>query len=119
MVVQDPKPNPITEISVETNPPNATYSAAFQGQTRIRSVKTTTVIQATAITTALTAPWGITALLDGRLLVTEKAGRMRIVTKTGTVSNAITGIPAVNSSGQGGLLGVCVDPQFATNRMIY
>ncbi len=119
VVVEDPKPNPVTETSVETNPPNATYASAFQGQTRIRSVKSTTGIQATAITTALTAPWGIAVLPDGRLLITEKAGRMRIVTTTGTVSSAITGIPAVNSSGQGGLLGVCLDPQFATNRMIY
>jgi aldose sugar dehydrogenase len=53
------------------------------------------------------------------LLITEKAGRMRIVTNTGTVSNAITGIPAVNAAGQGGLLGVCIDPQFNSNRMIY
>lgn len=44
---------------------------------------------------------------------------MRIVTTTGTISSAITGIPAVNSSGQGGLLGLCIDPQFSTNRMIY
>ncbi len=119
VVVEDPKPNPTTETPVETNPPNATYSSAFQGQTRIKGVKTTTVIQATAITTALTAPWGITALPDGRLLVTEKAGRMRIITTTGTVSSAITGIPAVNASGQGGLLGLCLDPQFATNKMVY
>ncbi|MFN3378513.1 MAG: PQQ-dependent sugar dehydrogenase [Runella zeae] len=119
VVVEEPNPVPTTETPVETNPPNATYSSAFQGQTRIRSVKTTTVIQATAITTALAAPWGITSLPDGRLLITEKAGRMRIATTTGTVSSAITGIPAVNSSGQGGLLGLCLDPQFATNRMIY
>lgn len=44
---------------------------------------------------------------------------MRIATNTGVLSNPITGIPAVNSTGQGGLLGLCIDPQFSTNRMIY
>jgi aldose sugar dehydrogenase len=111
-------PEPITKTSVERNPPNSRYSPSFQGQTRIKSVKTTTAIQSSAITTSLVSPWGITSLPDGRLLVTEKAGRMRIVTTTGTVGNIITGIPAVNSSGQGGLLGLCLDPQFSTNRMV-
>jgi aldose sugar dehydrogenase len=54
-----------------------------------------------------------------RLLITEKTGRMRIATTTGTLSNPISGIPAVNSSGQGGLLGLCIDPQFSSNRMLY
>ena len=44
---------------------------------------------------------------------------MRIVSSTGTLSNAITGLPSVNSGGQGGLLGLCVDPQFTSNRMVY
>lgn len=65
VVIEEPKPNPITDTSVETNLPNAAYSSAFQGQIRIRSVKNTTGIQATAITSTLTAPWGITVLLDG------------------------------------------------------
>jgi glucose/arabinose dehydrogenase len=58
-------------------------------------------------------------LPDGRLLITEKAGRMRIVTTSGNISEPITGIPPVNSAGQGGLLGVCLDPDFANNRMVY
>lgn len=82
-------------------------------------MKTTTVVQATAIANSLSSPWGITSLPYGRLLITEKAGRMRIVTTTGTVGNIITGIPTVNSSGQGGLLGLCIDPLFSTNRMVY
>ena len=112
-------PIPAVETSVETNPANTNYKAAFVGQTRIKSVKTNVAIQATTLTTALSSPWGITNLPDGRLLITEKVGRMKIVTTTGNVGNAITGIPAVNSSGQGGLLGLCLDPQFSTNRMIY
>lgn len=119
IVIKKEEPAPITETSVETNPPNSRYSPAFKGQTRIKSVKTTTVVQATAIANSLSSPWGITSLPDGRLLITEKAGRMRIVTTTGTVGNIITGIPTVNSSGQGGLLGLCIDPMFSTNRMVY
>ncbi|MCI9845605.1 PQQ-dependent sugar dehydrogenase [Flavobacterium pectinovorum] len=104
---------------VETNPPNTKYSSAFEGQTRISGVQTNTAYEAKVITTALTSPWGIKMLPDGRLLVTQKSGNMRIVKITGEVSAAITGIPAVNASGQGGLLGLCLDPDFLTNRMIY
>lgn len=115
-----PEPgNPTTGTPVETNPPNTNYSPAFAGQTRVNGVTTTTPYQANVITSSLTAPWGITSLPDGRLLIAEKGGIMRIVTSSGSVSSPITGIPAVNSSGQGGLLGLCIDPQFSTNRMVY
>jgi len=112
-------PNPTTGTSVETNPPNSNYASAFSGQTRVNKVTTATAYRGTVITSALTAPWGITNLPDGRLLITEKGGTMRIATTSGTLGNAITGIPAVNSSGQGGLLGLCIDPQFTSNRMVY
>ncbi|RZJ50675.1 MAG: PQQ-dependent sugar dehydrogenase [Chryseobacterium sp.] len=104
---------------VENNPANTSYAPAFAGQTRINAVKTTTPYQKTILTSSLTSPWGITALPDGRLLITQKTGTMRIVTNAGTVGNSITGLPAVNSSGQGGLLGLCLDPQFSSNRMVY
>lgn len=107
--------------SVETLPKNApNYVPAFTGQTRIAGVKTVKAIQSSILTTELTTPWGIASLPDGRFLITEKAsGTMRIVTATGAVSAAITGLPQVNSGNQGGLLGLCIDPQFATNRMVY
>lgn len=108
-----------TGAPVETQKPNADYPPAFTGQTRIKGVKTSTAWDATVVTDGLNKPWGLVALPDGRLLVTEKGGTMRIVTSTGTVSDAITGIPAVNSKGQGGLLGVTLDPQFSGNRTIY
>ena len=104
---------------VESNPPNTNYSPAFSGQTRINSVRTTSDFQVNSITTTLSNPWGIAALPDGRLLITEKAGRMRFISTTGEIGNAITGIPTVNASGQGGLLGLCLDPAFASNRMVY
>ncbi|UOG77479.1 PQQ-dependent sugar dehydrogenase (plasmid) [Hymenobacter tibetensis] len=110
----------VTTSPVETNAPNTAYQPAFAGQTRVGGVTTAaTSYQATVITSSLTNPWGITSLPDGRLLVTEKAGRLRIVTPAGAVSAPITGIPAVNPAGQGGLLGLCLDPDFATNRLVY
>ncbi|WP_461079831.1 PQQ-dependent sugar dehydrogenase [Spirosoma flavus] len=104
---------------VETKDPNSAYKSAFAGQTRIAGVKTATPYEAKVLTESLKSPWGITSLPDGRLLVTEKAGTMRIVTKDGKVSEAITGLPKVNPAGQGGLLGLRTDPDFASNRMIY
>ncbi|MEA9412410.1 PQQ-dependent sugar dehydrogenase [Flavobacterium sp. PL02] len=114
----DVNPGTITN-PVEGNAANTTYKPAFEGQTRISGVQTNTPYEGVVIATTLTSPWGITSLPDGRLLITEKTGTMRIATTTGVVSSTITGIPSVNSAGQGGLLGLCIDPEFATNRMIY
>lgn len=104
---------------VETKSPNTDYKPAFAGQTRIGGVKTSTPIEGKVLTSDLKKPWGITSLPDGRLLITEKGGTMRIATQTGEVSAAITGLPEVNSNGQGGLLGLTLDPSFASNRMVY
>src|SRR3546814_437785 len=56
---------------------------------------------------------------DLRFLITEKSGTMRIASTDGTLSEPITGLPKVNDQGQGGLLGVTIDPDFANNRMVY
>ncbi|WP_294245479.1 PQQ-dependent sugar dehydrogenase [uncultured Chryseobacterium sp.] len=104
---------------VENGQANTSYQPAFAGQTRIQGVKTSTAFKATVLSSSLSSPWGLTSLPDGRLLITERGGTMRIATATGNLSAAITGIPAVNVTGQGGLLGICVDPQFSSNRMIY
>lgn len=104
---------------VETNAPNSDYKPAFVGQTRVKGVTTQTPYSVHIITENLTSPWGIKSLPDGRLLITEKAGNMRIVSDNGTMSEKILGIPEVNSNGQGGLLGVTIDPNFNENRMVY
>jgi len=105
---------------VETKEPNTkTNKPAFEGQTRIAGVKTSTHYQSKMLTDALKKPWGIASLPDGRFIITEKEGTMRIATSTGSVTEPITGLPAVNASGQGGLLGVTVDPAFSENRMLY
>jgi len=104
---------------VETTDPNTDYVPAFEGQTRANGAVTTTAYASSIVTSTLASPWGITSLPDGRLLITEKGGNLRIVTASGQVSEAILGLPSVNDSGQGGLLGLCLDPNFATNRMVY
>lgn len=118
------QPEPLDSTStnlppVETNRANTSYSPAFAGQTRINGVRTVTPFRASIVTSALNGPWGITSLPDGHFLITEKGGSMRIVSPTGSVGSPITGIPSVNPGGQGGLLGVCIDPQFSSNRMVY
>jgi glucose/arabinose dehydrogenase len=104
---------------VETRAANSDYPPAFPGQTRIGAVKTSSAYEVSIVTRDLDKPWGIAVLPDGRLLITEKGGTMRIVNSSGNLSAPITGIPAVNSGGQGGLLGITIDPQFSNNRMLF
>jgi len=110
---------PATDTSVEKNKPNTDYKPAFAGQTRIKAVKTQTPYEAKLLSSDLKQPWAVISLPDGRLLITEKEGTMRIATTAGTLSGPITGLPPVDSDGQGGLLDVALDPAFTTNRMIY
>ena len=71
------------------------------------------------LTDALEFPWGLAFLADGRMLVTEKPGRLRIVAKDGTLSAPLSGVPAVADDGQGGLLDVALAPDFAQSSTIY
>jgi glucose/arabinose dehydrogenase len=64
-------------------------------------------------------PWGMAFLPDGRLLVTERPGRLRLVAAEGAVSAPLGGVPAVYDSGQGGLLDVALSPAFAADRLVY
>ena len=104
---------------VESRPANTNYKPAFEGQTRVGGVKTTTAYEGRVLSNGLTKPWGIAVFPDGRLLITQKEGNMRIATTGGQLSEPITGIPPVNAGGQGGLLGVTLDPDFTNNRMVY
>ncbi len=67
----------------------------------------------------LVHPWGLAFLPDGRMLVTERPGRLRIASTDGRLSNAVAGVPEVYAESQGGLLDVAVDPNFATNTLVY
>jgi aldose sugar dehydrogenase len=105
--------------SVETKKPNSDYKSAFAGQTRIGAVITKTPYEVKVLTSSLKRPWGIAAMPDGRFIITELEGKMRIVAASGTVGEPINGVPEVFASGQGGLLGICLDPAFSSNKMIY
>jgi aldose sugar dehydrogenase len=105
--------------SVETKKPNSDYKPAFEGQTRIGAVVTKTSYEGKVLASTLKRPWGIAALPDGRFIVTEKGGTIRIVSATGTVGDSINGVPKVNAGGQGGLLGICLDLAFDKNKMVY
>jgi glucose/arabinose dehydrogenase len=73
----------------------------------------------TEVARGLEHPWAVAFLPDGRLLVTERPGRLRIVGRDGRLSSPVAGVPDVYASGQGGLLDVVLDPKFNENRTIY
>lgn len=85
-------------------------AAAASGAERLRPV---TVAQ------GLSHPWSLAFLPDGRLLVTERAGRLRIVERDGALGAPIAGLLAISVGGQCGLLDVALDPKFADNRLVY
>ncbi len=105
---------------VETRPANAPdQRPAFANQTRAPGATTERALTHTVVASGLVQPWGLAMLPDGRWLVTELQGRMRIVTADGQVGEPIAGLPVVDAVGQGGLLDVVVGPTFAQDRMIY
>ncbi len=104
---------------VETKTANTNYKPAFPGQTRVAGVKTTTAYKVDKLAQNLGRPWAVVPLPDGRLLLTEKSGFMLLLDANGTLIKKITGLPAVDDAGQGGLLDVAPDPDFTSNKIIY
>jgi glucose/arabinose dehydrogenase len=92
---------------------------AFAGQYRACKVSSTSMFDVAVLTTNLETPWAVEPLPSGDLLVTEKPGRMRVVSATGTIGEPIKGIPEVDAAGQGGLLDVALSPNFATDNTIF
>jgi len=78
-----------------------------------------TAVEVTTIAKGLEHPWALAFLPDGRMLVTERAGRLRYVTRDGEVSEPIAGVPKVHAQGQGGLLDLVLDPGFTENSIVY
>jgi len=76
-------------------------------------------VRVVTVAKGLEHPWGVAFLPDGRALVTERPGRLRIVAADGTLGGPLAGVPAVSTGGQGGLLDVQLDPDFAANRLVY
>ncbi|MEX2179995.1 MAG: PQQ-dependent sugar dehydrogenase [Gemmatimonadaceae bacterium] len=77
------------------------------------------VVRVDTVASGLEHPWGLAVLPDGRFLVTERPGRVRLVSRDGKLSPPLAGVPAVAARGQGGLLDVALDPAFAQNATIY
>jgi glucose/arabinose dehydrogenase len=103
-----------------SRPPNAPHQKpAFSGQTRAPEQRLGAAFEVVTIATGLENPWGLAFLPDGRMLVTERPGRLRIVDKEGKLSEPVAGLAAVDARGQGGLLDVALDPQFAGNQLVY
>lgn len=99
--------------------------AALGGRPRTAAARTVRAdapdqpLAVTTVATGLENPWGLAFLPDGSLLVTERPGRLRRVTPDGEVSQPLAGGPRVLARGQGGLLGLALDPNFARNRQIF
>src|SRR5947209_12540964 len=64
-------------------------------------------------------PWGLVFLPDGRMLVSERPGRLRLVSRDGELSAPLTGVPKVRAGDQGGLLDVTLSPTFAQDHLVY
>jgi glucose/arabinose dehydrogenase len=104
---------------VAQGPANASFTPAFEGQTRAPEARSGVTIAVEEIAAGLVEPWTLVFLPDGRMLVTERPGRLRIITRAGEASEPIAGLPAVDARNQGGLLDVTIGPSFAADRMIY
>jgi glucose/arabinose dehydrogenase len=77
------------------------------------------VVRTETVAQGLEHPWGLAFLPDGRMLVTERPGRLRLVGRDGRISAPLAGVPSVQARGQGGLLDVVLDPRFGENRLVY
>jgi glucose/arabinose dehydrogenase len=92
---------------------------AFPNQTRAPGLSSGVVGQYATLASGLDHPWGMTFLPTGEILLTERGGRLRVYGKDGKLSPAVTGLPAVYAEGQGGLLDVTLDPDYAKNGLVY
>ena len=105
---------------VDTRPPNGKdQKPAFAGQTDAPEKKSNVAFDVVTVAGTFENPWGLAFLPNGKMLVTERPGRLRVVSADGKLSEPVTGLPPVDARGQGGLLDVAIDPGFASNGLIY
>jgi len=110
----------VSAAPLETRPPNGVdFKPAFEGQTRAPGLKSEFPLDVAVVASGLNGAWSFEFLPDQRVLFTERAGNLRIIGKDGKPSAPLKGLPKVFFEGQGGLLDVAVDPQFASNRTLY
>lgn len=103
----------------QTEATNVQQEPAFRGQTRACKRESDVDFAVVELAKTLEHPWAIEPLPNGDLLVTERPGRMRVVSGSGEVGKPLDGMPEVYAAGQGGLLDVALDPDFANNQVIY
>jgi aldose sugar dehydrogenase len=114
-----PPQRQVAGAPVETRPPNAPEQRpAFAGQTRAPFVSGQVELETQVVAKGLEHPWGMAFLPDGAVLVTERPGRLRRVVD-GKLGPPIAGLPPVDARGQGGLLDVALDPDFAAHQRVY
>jgi aldose sugar dehydrogenase len=107
-------------VPLETRPPEVPdYQPEFPEQTRACGVRSDVAFEVVVVARGLERPWAVEPLPGGALLVTEKPGRMRVVSAAGELGPPIVGVPAVDARGQGGLLDVALSPTFEADRTIY
>jgi glucose/arabinose dehydrogenase len=107
-------------VPLETRPTNGTNQRpAFSGETRTCGTMSNVAFDVIVLARGLQKPWAVEPLPGGDLLVTEKPGRLRIVSASGTIGEPIAGVPAVDARGQGGLLDVALSPSFGSDRTIF
>lgn len=107
-------------VPLEARAANApSQQPAFAGQTRTCGVTANVAFTVSVVARGLANPWSVEPLPDGAFLVTERLGRMRIVSAAGVVGEPLTGVPLVDARGQGGLLDVALSPTFRSDRTIY
>jgi glucose/arabinose dehydrogenase len=105
---------------VDQRPPNGrNQTPAFPGQTDAPEKKSNVAFDVVTVAEGFENPWGLAFLPNGKMLVTERPGRLRVVSADGKLSEPVTGLPPVDARGQGGLLDVALDPNFASNGLIY
>lgn len=90
-----------------------------QAQAQTQAQADPPALRAETLASGLQHPWGLAFLPQGRMLVTERPGRMRVVEPDGRLGPALEGLPQVAAGGQGGLLDVLADSDFARNRLLY
>jgi glucose/arabinose dehydrogenase len=105
---------------VDPRPANgASQTPASAGQTDAPERKLGVAFDVVTIVEGLQNAWGMAFLPNGKMLVTERPGRLRVVTADGKMSEPVAGLPAVDARNQGGLLDVALDPNFGSNGLIY
>lgn len=98
---------------------NPEQKPASAGQTDAPETKSGVAFDVVTVAEGLVNPWSLAFLPGGKMLVTERPGRLRVLGPDGTLSAPVAGLPAVDARGQGGLLDVVLDPAFAKNNIIY